>query len=162
VRTERLTSEIALAAPRDEVFAFFSDAANLEALTPDILEFRILTPAPIEMRRGARIDDRLRVRGVPVRWRSEITHWLPPWRFVDRQLQGPYRLWIHEHEFEERDGATVCHDRVTWSAPGGSLVARRLVAPDLERIFAHRRVELARRFGEAEDAKSGGGPSAEP
>jgi hypothetical protein len=56
----------------------------------------------------------------------------------------------------------VCHDRVTWSAPGGSLVARRLVAPDLERIFAHRRVELARRFGEAEDAKSGGGPSAEP
>jgi ligand-binding SRPBCC domain-containing protein len=134
------------------VFAFFADAANLEALTPDLLRFRILTPPPIELRRGARIDYRLRVRGVPLRWRSEITHWLPPWRFVDRQVRGPYRLWIHEHEFEARGAATVCRDRVTWSAPGGGIVARRLVAPDLERIFAHRRAELARRFGEAEGA----------
>jgi ligand-binding SRPBCC domain-containing protein len=162
MRTCRVTSEIVLAAPRDQVFAFFSDAANLEALTPDLLRFRILTPAPVEMRRGARIDYRLRVRGVPVRWRSEVTHWLPPWRFVDRQLRGPYRLWVHEHEFEERDGATVCRDRVTWSAPGGPIVARWLVAPDLERIFAYRRAELARRFGEVEDAKRSGRPPAEP
>lgn len=133
------------------MFAFFADAANLEALTPDLLRFRILTPPPIEMRRGARIDYRLRVHGVPLRWRSEITHWLPPWRFVDRQVRGPYRLWIHEHEFEARGAATVCRDRVTWSAPGGGIMARRLVAPDLERIFAHRRAELARRFGEATD-----------
>lgn len=155
MRAERLTSEVVLAAPRDEVFAFFSDAANLEALTPDLLEFRILTPEPIEMRRGARIDYRLRVRGLPLRWRSEITHWLPPWRFVDRQIRGPYRLWIHEHEFEEREGMTVCRDRVTWSAPGGTLVARRLVAPDLERIFAYRRGELARRFGEISRGATG-------
>lgn len=155
MRTDRLTSEVVLAAPRDEVFAFFSDAANLEALTPDLLEFRILTPEPIEMRRGARIDYRLRVRGLPLWWRSEITHWLPPWRFVDRQIRGPYRLWIHEHEFEEREGTTVCRDRVTWSAPGGTLVARRLVAPDLERIFAYRRGELARRFGEISRGATG-------
>ena len=150
MRTHRYTSEIVLAAPRDEVFAFFSDAANLEALTPELLRFRILTATPIEMRRGVRIDYRLRVRGLPVGWRSEITHWLPPWRFVDRQLRGPYRLWIHEHEFEERGAATMCRDRVTWSAPGGPLVARFLVAPDLERIFAWRRAELVRRFGAAE------------
>lgn len=162
MRTERLTSEIVLSAPRDEVFAFFSDAANLEALTPGLLRFRILTPAPIEMRRGARIDYRLRVRGVPLRWRSEITHWLPPWRFVDRQVRGPYRLWVHEHEFEERDGATVCRDRVTWSAPGGRLVARRLVAPDLARIFAYRRAELARRFGEVDGAGPARTPTVEP
>ncbi len=147
MRARRLTSEIALAAPRDEVFAFFSDAANLEALTPDFLRFRILTPTPIEMGRGVRIDYRLSVRGVPLRWRSEITHWLPPWRFVDRQLRGPYRLWIHEHEFDERDGGTVCRDRVSWAAPGGALVGRWIVEPDLERIFAYRRAALAERFG---------------
>jgi ligand-binding SRPBCC domain-containing protein len=74
---------------------------------------------------------------------------------VDRQIRGPYRLWIHEHEFEEQGGATVCQDRVTWSAPGGPLVARRLIAPDLERIFAYRRRELARRFGEVGSTPSG-------
>jgi len=149
MRTRRLTSEIVLAAPRDEVFGFFSDAANLEALTPEFLRFRILSPTPIEMRRGTRIDYRLSVRGLSLGWQSEITHWLPPWRFVDRQVRGPYRLWIHEHEFEERDGGTVCTDRVTWAAAGGTLVGRWLVAPDLDQVFAHRREELARRFGEA-------------
>lgn len=149
MRTHRLTSEIALAAPRDEVFAFFSDAANLGVLTPEFLQFRVLSPTPIEMRRGARIDYRLTVHGFPLRWQSEITHWLPPWRFVDRQVRGPYRLWVHEHEFEERDGGTLCADRVTWAAEGDWFVGRWLVAPDLEQIFAHRRLALARRFGEA-------------
>jgi ligand-binding SRPBCC domain-containing protein len=130
------------------VFALFSDVANLEALTPAFLRFRVLTPAPIEMRRGTLIDYRLVVRGVPLPWRSEITHWLPPWRFVDRQVRGPYRLWIHEHQFEQHGGATVCRDRVTWATAGGEPVRRWLVSPDLERIFAHRRKELARRFGE--------------
>lgn len=148
MRTNRLVSEIVLAAPRAEVFAFFADAENLASLTPDLLRFRILTPVPIEIRRGTRIDYRLRIRGVPIRWRSEITHWLPPWRFVDRQLRGPYRLWIHEHEFEERDGGTACRDRVTWAAPGGGILERRFVGPDLARIFAFRRAELVRRFGE--------------
>lgn len=155
MRTNRLESEIALAAPRDEVFAFFANAENLESLTPELLRFRILTPSPIELRRGTRIDYRLRIRGVPIRWRSEITHWLPPWRFVDRQLDGPYRLWIHEHEFEEREGGTACRDRVTWAAPGGRVVERRIVRPDLERIFAFRRAELARRFGELPIAPEG-------
>jgi len=149
MRTRRLTSEIALAAPREEVFAFFSDAANLEALTPEFLRFHVLTPTPVEMRRGARIDYRMTVHGIPLRWQSEITHWLPPWRFVDRQVRGPYRLWVHEHEFDERNGETVCTDRVTWAAEGGRLVDRWLVEPDLEQIFAHRRQALARRFGEA-------------
>ena len=150
MHTHRLTSEIALAAPREEVFAFFSDAANLETLTPEFLRFRVLTPTPVEMRRGARIDYRMTVHGIPLRWQSEITHWLPPWRFVDRQVRGPYRLWVHEHDFEERDDGTVCSDRVTWAAEGDRLVGRWIVEPDLEQIFAHRRQALVRRFGEAD------------
>jgi ligand-binding SRPBCC domain-containing protein len=91
------------------------------------------------------------VRGVPLRWRSEITAWEPPRRFVDEQRRGPYRLWIHEHTFEALDGGrTLCDDRVRYAVPGGGLANRLLVAPDLRRIFAHRARKLRERFGGAE------------
>ena len=133
--------------PRAEVFPFFADAANLERLTPPWLEFRILTPRPVAMREGALIDYRLRIRGVPVRWRTRIAVWEPPERFVDEQLKGPYRLWVHEHTFLERDGGTLCRDQVRYAVPGGALVDRLLVRPDVERIFAWRRRVLAELFG---------------
>ena len=133
--------------PRAEVFPFFADAANLERLTPPWLEFRILTPRPVAMREGALIDYRLRIRGVPVRWRTRIAAWEPPDRFVDEQVRGPYRLWVHEHLFVERDGGTLCRDEVRYAVPGGALVDRLLVRPDVERIFAWRRRALAELFG---------------
>src|SRR5229473_256824 len=94
--------------PLDEVFAFFASAANLQILTPDWVGCSILTPEPIELRRGARIDYRLRLHGVPVRWQTEITAWEPPHRFVDEQRRGPYRVWVHEHLFDARaDGTDI-------------------------------------------------------
>lgn len=86
-----------LATDIEEIFAFFCDAQNLESITPPWLKFEVLTPAPIELGEGALIDYRLRVRGIPLRWQSKITHWDPPHSFVDEQLRGPYRLWIHTH-----------------------------------------------------------------
>ena len=133
--------------PRAEVFPFFADAANLERLTPPWLSFRILTPRPVAMAAGALIDYRLRIRGVPVRWRTRIAVWEPPDRFVDEQLRGPYRLWVHEHTFAERDGGTLCRDQVRYAVPGGALVDRLLVRPDVERIFAWRRRALAELCG---------------
>lgn len=140
------TSELWLPRPRDEVFPFFAAAANLEAITPPWLSFRILQSTPPAMGQGALIDYRLRIRGIPVRWRSEITAWEPPVRFVDEQRKGPYRAWVHEHRFEERDGGTLVFDRVRYAVPGGRLVDRLFVRRDIEAIFAYRRQQLLDRF----------------
>jgi ligand-binding SRPBCC domain-containing protein len=132
--------------PRAEVFPFFADAANLQAITPPWVGFTIVTPLPVEMRVGAIIDYRLRIRGLSVRWKTEITAWDPPFRFADEQRKGPYRQWIHEHHFEEKDGGTLVIDHVRYRAPGGQLVERLLVRPDVERIFAFRKQRLAELF----------------
>lgn len=131
----------------DETFAFFADAWNLERITPPILRFRIVTPAPITMRVGTLIDYRLRLRGIPVRWRTEITAWDPPRSFTDVQLRGPYRKWMHRHDFVEEDGGTRVNDTVAYAVPGGALVDRLIVRPDLDRIFGYRRRAIRELLG---------------
>jgi len=130
----------------EELFRFFADATNLEQLTPPWLHFHI-TRLPGEMRKGARIEYRLRLHGIPLRWHSEITDWAPPLRFADTQIRGPYRSWIHEHCFERRDGGTRMRDRVRYEVTGGALVRKFIVAPDLARIFQFRKDRLTSFFG---------------
>ena len=142
MRTYRLTREQLVPLDIDEVFAFFADAHNLEQLTPPWLHFEVLTPGPVVMRAGAIIDYGLRLHGVPVGWRSAITVWQPPHRFVDRQVRGPYRLWVHTHTFEPLNDATLVTDTVDYAVPGGALVQRFFVGPDLERIFDYRARQL--------------------
>jgi len=143
----RFATDIWLPRPRDEVFQFFSDAANLETLTPPWLNFHVLTPA-IELRTGALIDYRLRLYGIPLRWQSEISCWEPPERFVDEQRRGPYRSWVHTHTFVEERGGTRIVDTVDFEVPFGWLVGG-LVMRDVRRIFAFRTAALLRLFGEA-------------
>ena len=147
MRIFSLHSRIVLPEPLAEVFPFFAEARNLEVLTPDWLHFDVLTPLPITMMEGLKIDYRLRLRRMPIRWQSEITQWEPPNRFVDEQTRGPYRLWVHEHRFEERTGGTLVEDRVQYAVRGGWLVDRLLVRRDLRRIFAYRREKLREIFG---------------
>ena len=151
MRTYRLESSIRVETPRDEVFDFFSRAENLQSLTPGWLDFEVLTPEPVEMEEGTRIDYRLRVRGVPIRWTSRIVGWDPPVRFADLQERGPYRLWHHVHEFEADGEATVCRDRVTYAVPGGALVHALVVRRDVAAIFRFRHRALAERFGSDEE-----------
>ena len=141
-----LTAEIWLPQPRPEVFSFFADAGNLEALTPPWLHFEILSPLPIPMAVGALIDYRLRVHGWPVRWQTRIADWEPPVRFVDEQLRGPYRLWRHEHTFTEADGGTLVRDVVDYRVLGGVVVNALFIQNDLKKIFAYRQEKLADRF----------------
>ncbi len=141
-----LQTALWLPCPKEEVFPFFADARNLEAITPAMLQFRVLTPDPIEMRVGALIDYRLRLHGLPLRWRTLIREWAPPHRFVDEQLRGPYRWWVHAHEFRDHEGGTLCTDRVRYGVMGGALVHRLLVAKDVRRIFEYRAERLLERF----------------
>ena len=129
-------------APPGDVFPFFADAFNLEAITPPLLRFAVVTPAPITMGVGAFIQYRLRVHGVPVRWDTLIQAWEPPRRFVDVQVRGPYRLWNHTHELSALDdGRTLMRDTVRYALGFGALGAlahRLIVRRDLEAIFAYR------------------------
>jgi len=146
MKTYQLQTELWL--PRDsiEVFGFFADPSNLEVITPPWLHFRITTPKPIAMAQGALIAYRLRLHGVPTNWRTEITCWDPPRRFVDEQIRGPYRLWVHEHTFTGLDGGTLVVDRVEYAVRFGDLAQKLLVGPDLRKIFDYRKNKLLELF----------------
>lgn len=146
MKTFLYSSELWLPRPRAEVFTFFADARNLETLTPPWLSFEILTPTPIEVRPGTLIDYRLRVHGFPLRWRTEITEWNPPHRFVDQQVRGPYHIWHHTHTFQEMEGGTLCRDEVVYRPRGGALINKLFVRRDVERIFAYRSEQLRKLF----------------
>ena len=143
----RLEREQLVAAELPQVFEFFSRAANLEALTPPWLGFQMLTPGDVEMRRGTLINYRLHLHRIPIRWRTLIEVWEPGVRFLDLQLRGPYALWSHLHEFEERPGGTLVRDEVLYALPLGRLgdvADPLLVRRDLRRIFDYRRDAVER------------------
>lgn len=137
-----------LAAPVETVFRFFSVAENLNLLTPPHLKFEILTPSPIVMGQGTVIDYRIRLRGVPMDWRTEITAWEPGRSFTDTQLRGPYKKWVHTHTFEPVEGGTRMTDLVEYELPLGFLGAlvHPLVRRDIERIFVYRSRAVSEAF----------------
>ncbi len=147
MKTFLLKREIWLPRPRAEVFAFFSEARNLQTITPDWLKFEVLTPGALQMRVGLLIDYRITVHGFPIRWRTEIAEWNPPDHFTDIQLRGPYSVWRHHHTFVERDGGTLCGDEVLYRPKGGWLMDWLFVRRDLHRIFSYREQRLVQMFG---------------
>lgn len=142
-----LRTDITIDCPVDATFELFCDATNLQKLTPPELRFEITTPLPIEMKRGAEIEYRIRLFGVPFSWHTEITVWEPGVRFVDEQVAGPFRKWVHEHRFEPvGESSTRIRDEVAYKLPlepVGS-IAHPLVRSRLNRIFAFRECEVRR------------------
>lgn len=146
-RTHTLERQQRIERPLAEVFAFFAEAQNLEAITPPFLRFHLLTPTPVAMRAGTRIDYEIFLLGVPMRWRSHISTWDPGVRFVDEQERGPYALWHHTHDFEAVGEATIVRDTVKYREPFGPLgtIAHHLfIARTLKAIFDYRRVATQR------------------
>jgi len=141
MREHILRREQRLPGSPEDVFAFFADARNLEAITPPLLRFAVVTPEPIVMGAGTLIRYRLRVRGLPLGWLTEIREWDPPHRFVDEQLRGPYALWHHTHTFEADGDGTIMRDVVRYRVgfgPLGALATELVVRRDIESIFDYR------------------------
>jgi len=131
---------MSLPLPRETVFAFFAEATNLQRITPPDLGFELVTPQPIDLREGTRIAYRLHLFGIPFAWQSEIQRWHPPEEFVDVQLHGPYKHWVHTHRFREAHGATIIEDEVQYALPYWPVgeLAYPFVRRQLARIFRYR------------------------
>ena len=142
-----LKRELTLQLPRSQVFDFFADAGNLEHITPPELQFHIITPQPIDIKQGTLIDYKLKMRGIPIKWRTEISVWEPPFRFVDQQLRGPYNQWIHTHTFTELSPTqTLMEDEVRYRLPLEPLgdIAHFFVKTELAYIFDYRQKVVAK------------------
>ena len=142
--------------PREEVFAFFADAANLQRITPPELHFRIATPGRIEIQRGTIIDYKLGLFGLRFGWRSLISEWDAPHKFVDEQLAGPYKSWHHTHSFRAEAGGTRIEDEVRYELPLTPLgdVAYPIIRLQLRRIFNYRQKVIAAIFAEPQTNSS--------
>jgi ligand-binding SRPBCC domain-containing protein len=144
-----LYHETRIKKPIDEVFLFFSDAKNLEKITPAQLKFRIITPGLIEMKEGALIRYKLRLNGIPFSWLTEISEWEPPHRFTDTQLKGPYKKWVHTHSFREDGQETIINDHVQYQLPNvpfSEIVHRWYVRKQVEHIFEYREQVIQKLF----------------
>ena len=144
-----LTATMEVRRPIEEVFQFFSDAANLETITPPWLNIKILTPMPFEIGKGSLLDYRIQLHYIPIKWRTEISQWQPPHKFTDQQLKGPYKRWHHEHFFEDiGNDITKVIDKVHYIPRGGSLLHKWMVKPDLKKIFEYRQHKLSEIFSD--------------
>lgn len=143
-RTARFTTW--LAAPPATVWDYVCDPRNLDAMTPSWLRFRVETPMPVELAPGTLIDYRLGWHGIPLRWRSRIVSVDPTRSLTYEQARGPYRRFVHEHQFEIVEGGTEMVDRVDWT-PRFAWLTGRYVLRDIEALFAARTAHLESRFG---------------
>ena len=142
-------TETLIPSTRESIFPFFADAGNLMRLTPPSLDFQILTPTPIPMQAGALIDYRIKLHGIPLRWRTRITLWNPPFEFADEQLKGPYRIWFHRHTFEDTEnGTTLMRDEVRYALPFPPFgeLALPWVRAEIAGIFAYRQKVILELF----------------
>lgn len=132
-----------------KVFPFFADAYNLEAITPPQLNFHIEKMSTEQIQKGTLIDYRLKIHGVPAKWRTLISAWQENELFVDEQLKGPYQQWHHTHEFKALGAGTVLIDRVRYRLPMGFIgffFASYFVRKDVVKIFNFRKQFVSDQF----------------
>jgi ligand-binding SRPBCC domain-containing protein len=150
LKTHHITSKLEMPLPIERVFDFFSKAGNLERITPPELKFEIISDNPIKVSEGAQIEYRLRLYGISFKWNTLIRQWIPGRQFVDEQIQGPYKSWLHVHEFEQTPtNGSIIHDSVTYALPmypfGEAAIP--IVRLQLRRIFTYRQIHVIKSMG---------------
>jgi len=144
----KLSKSITVPVKLDEVFSFFTYAGNLEKITPPELNFVIATKQPFEIKKETLIEYRLKLFGLKFSWKTIISEWDPPNRFVDEQLKGPYRYWQHIHNFYEVNGGTIIEDEVNYKLPFFPFgeIAYPFVRLQIKRIFNYRETVIRQTF----------------
>ncbi|MEZ4845973.1 MAG: SRPBCC family protein [Bdellovibrionota bacterium] len=140
-----LQRESIIKAPLEKVFDFFSNAKNLEIITPPFLNFTILEQSTPKVQKGTIFTYRLKVHGIPIRWKSLIEEWVPNSHFVDTQIFGPYKKWHHLHTFKSVPEGTWMQDTVNYRVHMGILghwLTGRWVRKDVESIFTFRESKI--------------------
>ncbi len=135
----------------EKAWDFFSSPANLKVITPDFMGFDIISKLHSEkMYAGQIIRYKVKpVAGIPMQWTTEITQVNAPYFFIDEQRQGPYKMWHHQHHFEEKDGGVLMTDIIHYWPPFGFLgnIANSiLIKKQLKGIFDYRKKKVEELF----------------
>ena len=163
--TREKVSEQWVPHPPEHIWPYFCDERNLEELTPEFLNFKVLRKSTRDIGEGTLIDYRLKLNGIPMGWQSRIENWEPGRRFVDTQVKGPYSYWRHVHEFIPLANGTLMRDVVRYRLPFGwlgSTVAGWKVESQVDQIFSYRAARIAERFGHRPAMRSQATASAVP
>tara|TARA_B100001250_G_scaffold388431_1_gene386676 strand:+ start:86 stop:547 length:462 start_codon:yes stop_codon:yes gene_type:complete len=137
--------------PIEEVFSFFAKPENLALITPRKLDFKILTPIPIRMKEGQLIDYTIKLFKKEIRWKTLITEYDKPKKFIDQQLKGPYSMWHHTHTFNDHGTYVEMIDEISYSVPFGiigQIVNSIFIKRDLLDIFEYRKKVIDKYFKE--------------
>ncbi len=147
----KIKFHLKLATDIETCWDFFSDPQNLKVITPNYLGFQILDPDPLpKMYEGQIIAYKVKpVFNIPILWVTEITHVKKHKYFIDEQRFGPYKLWHHEHRFQQVPGGIEMIDMIDYMLPFGILgkaLHALKVKKDIENIFAYRNKVLTEKF----------------
>ena len=135
----------------EKAWKFFSDPKNLKDITPNELNFNIISGANKSIYAGQIIQYKVSpVLGINLKWVTEITHVKENEYFVDEQRFGPYSLWHHKHFFKKINGGILMEDIVDYKIPYGLIGQFAhviFVKKKLEKIFKYRHTKLEKLFG---------------
>lgn len=150
----RLERTQIIKAPLQDVWQFFSRAGNLQDITPAYMNFIITSPPQQgDIYPGQVITYKVSpLLGIPLSWMTEITHVQPLRMFVDEQRHGPYKLWHHQHLFEETPDGVLMTDIVHYQLPLwflGNIAHLLFVKNQLKSIFDFRKEAIERRFAQS-------------
>jgi ligand-binding SRPBCC domain-containing protein len=139
--------------PLEKAWSFFSDPANLQAITPANMGFKVISKShsPV-VYAGQIIEYTLKpIPGIQIYWMTEITQVNDKVYFVDEQRFGPYKMWHHQHHFKEIDGGVEMTDIVHYKNPlwiFGKIANSLYVKKKLKEIFEFRHKKVEELFGQ--------------